>query len=311
MLVIGLLWLVTYKMLGGWSGGEGGFALNSNYILNKLKVLYILNFNWIFTVIVIIGIIYILICNRDKIKNITWIMPIVCSTFVFTVFSFLFNTSNHARYSAQVPAVLYIIGTALILYLIREKYAEIILAVLSILLFISSFFTVDPVSKLCFETANVGDMEMLSTGDTVPGDSMIYNKQMLCFEYVLNQAIEEAVNNDYMVIMPMRGGSPNLFDGLMQNKVSQDYGYISETYWSYDTGTRSMYGDGDTLEFNIYELKSTADISQLPLEENEKHVFIYSKLLGEESAQMIMNQYPEAEYREYNAKGWSISVLVF
>jgi hypothetical protein len=119
------------------------------------------------------------------------------------------------------------------------------------------------------------------------------------------------VKNDYMVIMPMYGSSPNLFDGLMQEMAKQDYGYESTVYWSYDTQTRTIYEDGDTLDFKIYELSSDADISQMPLEEKEKHVFIYSNLLGEEIAQTLMEEYPEAEYKKYNAKGWSVSVVIF
>jgi hypothetical protein len=156
-------------------------------------------------------------------------------------------------------------------------------------------------------------MEMVSTGITVPGDSMIYNKQMLGFEYALNLALGEAVNNNYMVIMPVYEGSPNLFDGLMQEMVTQDYGYESTVYWASDSMTRTIYNDDDdeALEFKIYELSSDADISQIPMEENDKHVFIYSNLLGEEIAQTLMNKYPEAEYKEYNAKGWSVSAVIF
>jgi hypothetical protein len=109
----------------------------------------------------------------------------------------------------------------------------------------------------------------------------------------------------------MYESSPNLFDGLMQDMETSDYGYMADTYWLRDSNMRTIYRDDDTIAFTIYELNSDVDILQLPLEESEKHCFIYSELLGEDRALEIQELYPDAEYREYNAKGWKVSALFF
>jgi hypothetical protein len=304
MLVTGILWIITYMFLGGWSAGEGYVALDGSYIVQKNLVLYVLNFSWLFILVCIIG-------YRSVFKNVKLELPMFVSTFCFTIFSIVFKTSNHARYTAQIPAVLYVIGVVVVLYMFKDVISDIILTVMALLLITSSYMTIDPVSKICFRAVDVGNMEMISTGTLIPGDSMIYNKQMLGFEYAINQAVGDALENDCMVIMPTYNNVPNLFDGLMQYMETQDYGYMADTYWLEDANMRTKYEDGDTREFTIYELNSDADILQLPLEESEKHCFIYSELLGEDRALEIQELYPDAEYREYNAKGWTVSMLVF
>ena len=53
----------------------------------------------------------------------------------------------------------------------------------------SSYLAIDPVSRLCFPVLDTGRGQMFTTGAPVPGDSMIYNKQMLDMEYALHSYI--------------------------------------------------------------------------------------------------------------------------
>lgn len=311
MLLIGILWVVTYLFLGGWSAGNGGAAIDMVYMADKLKVLYILNFSWIFTGIVICGSVRLFWGKADR-RNIRWrFLPLMVSTLGFTLFSIVFRTVNHARYAAQVPALLYIAGGYGLLSVLGEKAARITAGLLACLMLASSYLTIDPVSRLCFPVLDTGDGQMLTTGIPVPGDSMIYNKQMLGMEYALNEAVEYAVHNDCMIIMPMYEETPNLFDGLMQEMEEQAYGYTAVTYWSEKRGRRTLYKGEDTVPFMIYEWSDDADVTQLPLNERDKHCYIYTSLLGEDRAQRIRERYADADYQEYDYGGWTVSVLVF
>ena len=93
-----------------------------------------------------------------------------------------------------------------------------------------------------------------------------------------------------MVIMPMYGDTPNIFDGLMQEMEAQEYGCSALTYWSVEDRKRTNYEGGDTIPFVIHEWSSTADISQLPLQDKDRHCYIYSSMLGEDRAQQIRKQ---------------------
>lgn len=311
MLLTGLLWVVTYLFLGGWNAGDGGTAVDAAYMADKLKVLYILNFSWIFTGILIGGSLRLLTQKAERKNVIWWILPLMVSTAGFTLFSLVFKTVNHARYAAQVPAVLYIAVGYVLLSAFREKAAAITAGLLACLMLASSYLTIDPVSRVCFPVLDTGSGQMITTGTPVPGDSMIYNKQMLGMEYALNKAVEDALRRDCMIIMPMHEETPNLFDGLMQEMEKQTYGYTAVTHWSKKRGRRTLYAGEDTIPFTIYEWSGDAEITQLPLEEKEKHCYIYSSLLGADRAPQILERYAGAEYWEYNDRGWTVSVLIF
>ncbi len=311
MLLTGVLWVITYLFLGGWNAGNGGTALDAVYMADKLKVLYVFNFSWIFTGIIILCSIRLVAGRAGKQNTSWWFVPLIVSTVGFTLFSIVFRTVNHARYAAQIPAVLYLIGGYLLFMVLKEKAAGIIVGILACLMLASSYLAIDPVSRLCFPVLDTGRGQMFTTGAPVPGDSMIYNKQMLDMEYAVNEAVAYAVDNDCMVIMPMYGDTPNIFDGLMQEMEAQEYGCSAPTYWSVKERKRTNYEGDDTVPFMIYEWSGTADISQLPLQDKDRHCFIYSSMLAENQSQQIRKHYAEAEYKEYEYGGWTISVLVF
>jgi hypothetical protein len=309
MLETGFLWVVTYLIFGGWNAGEGGTAIDTSYMEDKLNALYVLNFSWIFVLAVIAGLIYFTI--RKKLKTLSWAFPIILSTLFYTLFSMMFKTVNNTRYTAQVSIVLYVLGISVILYVFKERLAKIVLIVLSVLLLASSYVTIDPVTKICFETVNVGNMEMITTGVLAPGDSMIYNKQMLGFEYVLNEAFDYAISNDYMVILPLYDAPPNLFDGLMQEEEGDEYGYVAYTYWDDSKKCRTRYESEETTPFEIYELYQNVATTTLPLEKYEKHCYIYSGLVGEERVEEINARFSDVEYKEFSAKGWNVTMVIF
>ncbi len=311
MLLTGMLWVITYLFLGGWNAGNGGTALDAVYMADKLKVLYIFNFSWIFTGIIVLGSICLTTGRAVKKGLAWWFVPLAVSTLGFTLFNVVFKTVNHARYAAQMPAVLYLIGGYLLLRMLKEKAVDILVGILACLMLASSYLTIDPVSRLCFAVLDTGQGRMFTTGAPVPGDSMIYNKQMLDMEYAVNEAIAFAVENDCMVIMPMYGDSPNIFDGLMQEMENYEYGCSALTHWSVKDRKRSNYEGEDTISFITYEWNGEADIMQLPLQEKDKHCFIYSSLLGGDRAQQVQKHYADAEYREYQHGDWTISMLVF
>lgn len=311
MLLTGVLWVITYLFLGGWSAGNGETAFDTIYIADKLKVLYIFNFSWIFSVIIVLGSTCLVMGKMGRQRTNWWIVPLAVSAMGFTLFSIMFRTVNHARYVAQMPAVLYMIGGYLLFAAIKEKMADIIVGILACLMLVSSYLAIDPVSRLCFMVLDTGQGQMFTTGTPAPGDSMIYNKQMLDMEYAVNEAIAYAVENDCMVIMPMYGDSPNIFDGLMQAMEVQEYGCSAPTHWSAENKKRTNYEGEDTIPFIIYEWSDAADITQLPLQDKGRHCFIYSSLLGEDKAQDIRERYADAKYKEYQHGGWTVSMLVF
>ena len=80
------LWLGTYKILGGWSAGNGGFGFDIPYVMDKLKVFFLFNWSWIFSVLIIVLGIYVYVGHKLT-DNIEWICPLICSNLSLLLFN--------------------------------------------------------------------------------------------------------------------------------------------------------------------------------------------------------------------------------
>ena len=230
MVVPGILWLATYVMLGPWSAGEGGVAFNISYIAEKLKNLYVLNFNWVFTLIIVSGVIWGV--GRRKLKLIESLTPILCAQLAFTIFSCCFRTVNHPRYNDTNQVTLYILAIIILFFYAGKKMHIAGYLLLSGILLISSFYTIDFVSLHIYPTYNIGKKTMLTT-DTQQypfGDSMIYNRQMLGMEKALDMAIEPAIIDNSLICFPTVFNNPYFFDGMSEVETLSECRFDIE-YW--------------------------------------------------------------------------------
>lgn len=309
MLLVGMLWIVMYLLIGGWSGGVGAFSLDFQYILDKLKVLYVLNFNWLMVLGIVIGIVIILF-ERKKIAGLWEIcVPVSFSLIMYTIFSAMFKTVNHARYAATIPSILYLLVFWILVSVLR-KGAIYIFTLLGVLMLISSYRTVDPVSLLSFQRMNIGSETMITTGAPTIGDSMIYNKQMLRQEYALNQALEYALDKEYRIYMPMFHGLTYSFDGLMVEGVQQDGLTVVTQFWDEEKNVRTAYVNNKTVAFSLYEVSDELEALN-NIDMAEKGCYIYSDILGMELAERIIEKNPAIPSKEFCYDGWILYMLEF
>ena len=128
MLIPYFLWIGTYKIMGQWSAGSGGFSLDLKYVIEKIKVFYVLNFNWIITLLIVAGIILVLV-KKKLYSNLWWIMPLVISNLFLLMFNLLFKTANHPRYIDSFISVNILLAVLLLVDVIKERIAGIILGI--------------------------------------------------------------------------------------------------------------------------------------------------------------------------------------
>lgn len=305
MLSIACMWFALYSVIGGWSGGEGQFSFDIEYVIDKLQVLYILNFSWLIVLLIFIT----AACSRKKNRIVQYCIPVVLSIVAYTVFSIMFKTVNHARYTAMVPAGLYII---LIIFLLSSKTINIsirnsIVALLDICMLLSVYKTVDPMTLYCFENVNIGNEMMITTGDYAIGDSMIYNKQMLCEETVLNQALGYALNQEYNIYIPMYSGAAYSFDGLMTDNISSENSVFQTIqFWDDVKQRRTFKANSQTKVFILNEISNEKEI-----EYDRPGCYIYSDILGQEIANEIKNKDRNAMYKEFDYKSWKLYMFEF
>ncbi len=326
MLLVAAMWIMTVMMIGFW-GGEGGFEIDFSYIADKLKVLNVLNFSWLFTGIVLAGGAVLTLKrisagegaadgNRD------WLLPLLLSGIVYILFNCLFKTVNHPRYAAIVPVWLYLLAVYVLVRLLRDvwqgRLLTAILAVLSALLLISSYKTIDPVSRMTFRVFEAGSEEMLSTGGvgTELGDAIIYNKQALWMERALDNAMQDAVESNQMIIFPVINRTPyyfSAFPGIRGAGRIAAGRYDSHTeYWNAAAKRREMLPSESNLAFELYEVTDGQALRQAVSDgSGGEMAYFYLEFAGKEVADRIKDEYTVIEEKVFGYRGWNVYRIVF
>lgn len=310
MLTVGVLWIVTYLQIGGWSAGNGEFALDIEYIREKLKVLYLFNFSWILTAFAVVGAIVAFIkADQNLTKN---YIVLAFSALGFMLISVVFATVNHARYAGVAPVILSVMAVMALITLFRKRALQIVAALLAVLMLISSYATIDPVGRALFEQMDTGNGSMITTGSPAPGDSMIYNKQILGMENALSEAIGYAIDNNYQIFLPTYNDNSYAFDGMMiSGEKAEDFRLIRQ-YWNQRTKLRTAYESKDTIAFETYQLLNETDLTALKKQDQYAGMcYIYADILGKEQAETIKESHNVTAEKEFTYRGWKIYLVVF
>lgn len=309
MVLPGILWLATYKILGPWSAGAGGFQLDGAYVIEKLKALYVFQFNWLFTCLCICGIFFSIVKKREKVLR--CLFPVLCGQIAFTVFSCAFKTVNHPRYNGASQPALYCMAVLLLADLLGYLYGQLIAGGIAVIMAVSCFYTLDPITRLCFPQYDIGDTVMVTT-DAIPlGDGMIYNRQMLWLEHAVELALEDSLSQSDLVLFPALGGSTYFFDGMAET-ASVDSNYLfGQEYWDVNACRRAA-SPGDTVRsFTVGQLAEAPDWDALKDEIDGRANYCYLSCAGEELAESIREHFRILEEKEYVYRGWKIYRICF
>lgn len=303
MALPGILWLATYKMLGPWSAGNGGVDFDVHYIVEKLKNLYILNFNWVFAVMIVAGAILLLL-KRDYEAG-KMIFPLICAQAVFTLFSCFFNTVNHPRYNDTNQVILYLLAIILAGTYIKQAVCVGLSILMSFLMLLSSFYTIDPVSLSVYPTYQIGKTIMLSTGDVPLGDAMIYNRQMLGMEKALEMAVASALDDNTMVCFPAVNSNPYYFDGMAAVEEITECRFDTE-YWDTKRLMRVPEGGENTIEFTVCQIPDCVKLATEDLDIRRPLDLIYMDCAGGQLYDKMRDAYSLVKEEDYAYEGWII-----
>jgi len=310
--VIILMWLTTYVLLGPWSAGEGGFVLDFSYILDKLKVMYVFNFAWLFSIFCFFSIVVML--KRKEKKLCLCFGVIVIPLLAFTVFSCMFKTVMHYRYNAIVCYSISIMTVTFILNIKRRVIKQGILFLLTILVFLSSYMTMDPISKVLFQNVNTGSGYMLSTSsEGVLGDATIYNKQALWSENLLNNIVEDCVDNGDVIVIYTENEKPYYFDGLCE------FGYDSkkmrsvDLYWDLEKKERTGTSNFNTVPLEIFYVTNENQLIDLVEDGDENTTYSYIVLEDDDMkiCEKIQTKYRIIDETKYELFNWSMNQIRF
>ena len=325
MAMVAALWLATLMVIGIWNAGDSRVGSDLGYALRKLSVLYVLNFTWIFVPIILLGFGAMMFCFKKEAKQI-WgkILPIVFSMVAFTAFSIVINTVNHARYSDISPVCVYLLG-AIVIAFYAEKVKNLwtygVAAVLSVIMLLSTFFTIDPLSTAIFEKLKTDNGYLLSTVSAgfYMGDHMLYNRQGLYLENAYGAMIEDALSENDIIVIPAYsapglGGSTYYFDGLIGPVYLSNQGYEKCTqHWDTKKRRRLNMIEKSDISYDVYSVADMEGLYELKKLAGDDARYIYAWVEGIEDniSKDIEKEYAVLDRKTYKYRGWTINGIVF
>lgn len=194
------------------------FELNDRFFLNYLIGIFVLNFNWILTFTAVLFLVtrFVLVISKRKTKTVNNIKSnalyfifalFICLVYLLTRYKHFLNL----RYFLPIYPLLIIVFYFSLLSLFSSQRArQFILSALIVLLFISNFRTIDPISKKIIGVFNFGRHQILKLGAWDPlsipratygTDELVYNLEYTNFHYIQDKIYSyiKPTENTYIV----------------------------------------------------------------------------------------------------------------
>ena len=207
-----LAFLGILSIQGGflWKGGTNdkaiqfsatevnSFGINPDYILFRLKQHFVLNFSWIFTLIIIVTLAFALLKKRhiSAAGKKIFIISIAGYSFFALLANCIFITAGAYRYTT-IYIFFYTLISLLLFWeiiggYISKKICCIIFSVVFALNFIEAFIHIDPLSYILFETRSTGDWYTVLTNYTHDkyGNDLCNNRQYAYLDKALDKMFE-------------------------------------------------------------------------------------------------------------------------
>ena len=185
---------------------EKGMAVNAfgiypAYIAHRLAQIFVLNFMWIPTLIIIASIIFIIVTHADGWKKIHNIGGMIGAFVMFVLFSVLYITAALARYTIFSTVILWLIALLLLNYVWGPVISRIkvlgVCAAIILLLAVQNFVYMDPLSNAVFDRLDSGKGRILATdlNTAYYGDSLVNSYRYSYLDKLLDKMLAEADYN--------------------------------------------------------------------------------------------------------------------
>lgn len=172
---------------------------NWNYVLLKLKTIFLMNFYWAFTGIVLCAVGYGIIRRKRLYRLLPKEYAGLYGAFAMNLlFSFAYVTHNNPRYNLYSEFVLVLTGVLILLRLMEScKKAAILYCAVTVLFLVQSYTTVDPVTLMLFEnhpTTWDGTFCVVLPAwneNKYLADTTVYNRQFSYLDRAFDRILEE------------------------------------------------------------------------------------------------------------------------
>lgn len=276
---------------------QNAFLIDLPHIWNQIKQVFVLNFAWIFTLILFVALICMLAgkkymdSNQQTDGDNRCYIGIWGSFWLVSVFFMLFITVPLNRYHVFTSVVLAMMGFLGYEMVLRKQWnisAKVEkLGGLAIFLLLSwqTFFSLDPVSNLLFEQINTGKMAMLKTDGGVSvdsfGDELVNNYQYRWLDDELNGLLSGVQYDEDTLIIDA---------GIQRDKVDIGSGSGYKAVWNTSKQKRELvWGESDSLGegFIPIETLSTRRMQLHLSEDSEDSEHFYKKYMSDKERAVV------------------------
>lgn len=186
-------------------GGQDtmNFQFEREHFMMKVRQLFILNFSWLWAVILFVCIIaYIAVSSVRKRKgmNVRAFSFVLIQYFVYTFFLLFFLEAKQTRYNILSDTLFLFITMVMVIRVLDGKREYIcVSAVIGLLAFVETYLTIDPVSLAVFTRVNTGRVPMVWTASTRDkfeymdinvGDFGYYNYQYTSMDRAVDKMLD-------------------------------------------------------------------------------------------------------------------------
>jgi hypothetical protein len=219
-------WTQTQEETPGlvWNNaGDNCLGFNVPYIATKLKQQFVLNFNWIFMLFIVLGIIAMIAYRAKKGRRIErsgYLWCLVMPLIAFVIFSCIYITSPMARYNVVGDVLLYMIAIYVVEKVVKTTGIKVIpvraaQVAAAVLVVAECFVTIDPMTFFSFKILDTGAAPMCYTGykyqadeDMYYGDYLVYNTQYMYIDRAYDAILAEAgYDASWDILLPSSNGN--------------------------------------------------------------------------------------------------------
>ena len=201
------------------------FPETGGYFKVQLVQLFVMNFQWVLTIIFMIFLVAFPVFFRRRIPEDAENNILFCGALFFVLFLLLsrFYPYSNSRYLLVLFPVFLLLFSQLTILCVPEKSLRMGLCAFFLFLFALSLYqTTDPVSRRIFGTFRFGEHEMLKM-TSVAGDGcgygrdqLVYNFQFMQFHYMQNLVFREIRPDQDTIILSSREAWPSALMGRLR-----------------------------------------------------------------------------------------------
>lgn len=199
-----------------------GFTVQNLVI--KLQQIFLMNFNWIFTLAIAGGGLVYLFVSKSHLSSKKIIIPLVTSLIGIMIFNLFYIDHSHPRYITIGAEIVLILGVIVLMELISGKMISICMIVLTALLAVQSYMSVDPVTTRMFIRISPSKdilSNLVNSGWAYFDDGNIYNREYSYYYKALSKALAEADYDDSSAVV---------FTNF--ENIPKAYGYAGILFWN-------------------------------------------------------------------------------